>query len=448
MCIQLFLDTFKKEDNITAIIWNNCSYSYKFLLDSIENYYNLLNSNGILEGAVVVIYGDFSPNCIAVLFSLIKNKCIIIPLNNQKNKENSLQYEISKPEYLLSFDGDDNLEIKKLIYRSENTYYKLIREQKDSGLVLFSSGTSGQPKAAVHRFSLLLDKFKSNGKALRTLNFLLFDHWGGLNTMFKILSNSGCIITTKDRSPLNICKLIQEHNIELLPASPTFLNLLLLSEVYKDFDLSCLKMITYGTEPMHQHTLKKLVKTFPNIKFLQTYGLIEIGVLKSISEKNDSLWIKIDGKGYQTRIVDGILQIKSKSTMLGYLNYRSPITDDGWFITGDKVIQKGDYIKILGRQSDIINIGGEKVFPQEIENTILEMESVSDVTVASEKNSIIGNIITAKIVLIKNEEKKSFIKKLKKHCRERLDKFKLPVKIQIVNEELFNDRFKKKRFNI
>ena len=71
-----------------------------------------------------------------------------------------------------------------------------------------------------------------------------------------------------------------------------------------------------------------------------------LGVLRSKSKSNDSLWVKVGGDGYETRIVDGILQIKAESAMLGYLNAPSPFTDDGWFITGDEVLEKDGYIRI------------------------------------------------------------------------------------------------------
>ena len=67
--------------------------------------------------------------------------------------------------------------------------------------------------------------------------------------------------------------------------------------------------------------------------------------------------------------------------MIGYLNAPNPFTKDGWFKTGDEVIEKNGYIKILGRKSEIINVGGEKVYPQEIENVIIEDEQISDVIV-------------------------------------------------------------------
>ena len=167
--------------------------------------------------------------------------------------------------------------------------------------------------------------------------------------------------------------------------------------------------------------------------------------MSSKSKKDDSLWVKVGGKGYKTRIVDGILHIKAKSAMLGYLNASSPFTDDGWFITGDEVLQKGNYIKILGRKSEIINVGGEKVYPQEVENVIQEMGNVAEVTVFGEKNSIIGNIVCAKIRLETNENKKQFIINVKEFCRSKLETFKVPVKVLLSDENLYSSRFKKVR---
>ena len=122
----------------------------------------------------------------------------------------------------------------------------MIKERQHPGLVLFTSGTSGEPKAAVHDLSALLEKFKTKRKALRTLNFLLFDHWGGLNTMFHILSNGGVVIATKDRRLNNVCKLIQDHKVELLPTTPTFLNLILLSGMYKNYDLNMFSLLLFN----------------------------------------------------------------------------------------------------------------------------------------------------------------------------------------------------------
>lgn len=102
-------------------------------------------------------------------------------------------------------------------------------------------------------------------------------------------------------------------------------------------------------------------------------------------------------------------------------------------------------MKILGRKTELINVGGEKVYPQEVENIIQGYENVKDVLVFGEKHPLIGNIVCAQIVQKTPEIKEDFIKNLKKYCMMNLSKYKVPVKIKIVDEDLFSNRFIKKR---
>lgn len=427
-----------------AIIWNGQVYTYAWLHNRIAFYRSTFAEQQIRPGTVVAIKGDFTPNSIALFLALVSVNCILVPLTESvKNIEKLLQ--ISQAAFLFEVDDADNLDLTSLGSGMTNDFYQTIRERDCPGLVLFSSGTSGEPKCAVHDFSKLLEKFHEQRTALRTLNFLLFDHWGGLNTMLHILSNKGVVIATKERSPQHICRLIEQYRIELLPASPTFLNLLLLSEAYKGVDMSSLRIISYGTEPMLPSTLQKLKQVFPDVKLLQTYGLIELGVLRSKSENDESLWVKLGGEGYQLRVVDGLLEIKATSAMLGYLNAPSPFTADGWFKTGDAVEVNGEYFRILGRKSELINVGGEKVYPAEIETVIQEMPNVAEVMVYGEKSPIMGMIVVAKVRLFEEEEKKAFISRLKTHCRQRLASYKIPVRIVIDAEVQYGDRLKKTR---
>jgi len=445
MYIDFLFDVFNEFENGDSIIWKGKKQNYRSLIKNIEKFQLLIDSHQIQPGTPVAVIGDFSPNSIALLLALIEKACIIVPLTNTSNKNVNKLFHIAQVKFIFRIDEKDVITSKSVSKNSDNDYYKVIRKRKHPGLVLFTSGTSGEPKAAVHDFLALLEKFKTRRKALRTLNFLLFDHWGGLNTMFHILSNGGVVITTKDRKPENVCKLIEKHKIELLPASPTFLNLMLLSGAYKNYDMNSLKIISYGTEPMPESTLKRLKIIFPEVKLLQTYGLIELGVMRSKSEKDDSLWVKVGGDGYKTRVVDGMLEIKAESAMLGYLNAPSPFTEDGWFKTGDAVEVNGEYIKIMGRKSEIINVGGDKVYPQEVESVIQEMDNIADVTVYGEKNLIIGNIVCAKVVLFVDENRKEFVTELKQFCAMRMKKFMVPVKVEFSDEKLYGERYKKVR---
>lgn len=435
---------FKFNKEAEAIIWNDKIYSYYWLNNRIDNYIKHLEEKFVLPASVVALKGDFTPNSIALFLALVERNCIIVPLTSSvKNEEKLL--EISEAEFIFSVDGDDQVEMKKLPGYPQNDHYLLIQKRAHPGLVLFSSGTSGEPKCAVHDFSRLLEKFHEEKTALRTLNFLLFDHWGGLNTLLHILSNKGVVISTKDRAPRNICRLIEKYKIELLPASPTFLNLLLLSEAYSEFDLKSLRIISYGTEPMLPSTLQRLKTVFQGVKLLQTYGLIELGVLKSKSKSDESLWVKLGGSGYQLRVINGLLEIKAESAMLGYLNAPSPFTEDGWFKTGDAVEVQGEYFRILGRKSELINVGGEKVYPSEVESVVQELSNVAEVMAYGEKSPIMGMIVVAKIRLFEEEDKKSFTTRLKSHCRKYLENYKIPVKIIIDNDVQYGERLKKTR---
>jgi acyl-coenzyme A synthetase/AMP-(fatty) acid ligase len=447
MHIDFLKRVFEENKGKDAIIWRDEVHTYGWLLERLSFWRGEVKQKGVSSGSIVALEGDFSPTSIALLLALIEESCIVVPLlTTLTQTQKSKIFEIAQIESTFRVGERDEVHAQRLTRAAKHPFFEILKEQRHPGLILFTSGTSGEPKAAVHDFLALLDKFKKRRRSLRILNFLLFDHWGGLNTVFHTLSNAGVVITLRDRSPDGICRTIEKHRIEVLPTSPTLLNLLLIHEAYKRHDLSSLKIISYGTEPMPLSTLKIIKSLFPRVKLQQTYGLIELGVMRSKSKSDDSLWVKVGGEGFQTRVVDGVLQIKAGSAMLGYLNAPSPFTEDGWFNTGDSVEVDGEYIKILGRQSEIINVGGEKVYPAEVENVIQGLDNVAEVTVYGEKNPITGNIVCANVTFRHHEDVKKFVLRLNQACRERLEEYKVPIKVNVVKEAPHSERFKKKRF--
>jgi acyl-CoA synthetase (AMP-forming)/AMP-acid ligase II len=428
----------------TAFVWREERFSYDSISTRMQFWQAKLAH--INSGKIVGLESDFSPETIAILLTLIMKKNIIVPLDINNSSKNSKKIEIAELDYLITVTGEEVVKIEKVeIANAKNEMYDNLISSEIPGLVLFTSGSSGEPKGAVHNFEKLLSKFQVRRKSLLTINFLLFDHWGGLNTLFHVLSSGGSLVFLEKRNPDYVCRLIEKHKVELLPTSPTFLNMLLLSRSYERYSLSSLQIISYGSEPMPENLLQRLSTLFPEIKLQQTYGLIELGVMRSRSESNDSLWVKLGGEGYRTRVEDGILQIKSDSAMLGYLNANSPFTQDGWFITGDSVEVKGEYFRILGRKSEIINVGGEKVYPQEVENVILQIAGIGDVMVYAEANPITGKIVCAKVKYLGEKSDSEISRKIKSYCRQHLETFKVPVKVNVVDSTFESDRFKKRR---
>ncbi|MFF2446722.1 fatty acid--CoA ligase family protein [Neobacillus sp. NPDC058068] len=445
MFIDFILEQFKQNFNNEALIWHDEAYSYGSMLDLFENWKLKLAEENLPAGSVVAFEADFSPAAVALLLALIESQCIIALLSKAVKEKKAEFCEIAEAEYLISLNLDDHISISKQNKKATHEIYTKLRHIGHPGVILFSSGSTGKSKAAVHDFVPLLEKFKRARHAKRTIAFLLFDHIGGLNTMFYTLANGGCLITVQDRSPAFVCSAIENYQVQTLPTSPTFLNLMMLSEAYKGCNLESLELVTYGTEVMPETTLKKFHSLFPHVRLLQTYGLSEVGILRSKSKSSDSLWVKVGGDEFQTRVRKGMLEIKAQSAMLGYLNAPTPFTEDGWFMTQDEVEVDGDYIKILGRTSEVINVGGEKVFPAEVESIIQLMEGVAEVAVSSEPNPITGQMVKAFVKLSTPETIKEFRFRLLQFCKDKLPGYKIPQKLVLVDNWLHNDRFKKMR---
>jgi long-chain acyl-CoA synthetase len=445
MHIDFLLDRFRTNHARDAVVWRDQIFSYGWLADAVDRWGRSLADASVAPGTVVSLEGDFSPNAIALLLALVERGCIVVPLTSSVETKKPEFRAIAQVETIASVSASDQARLEPTAAQASHELYRRLRSARHPGLVLFSSGSTGASKAAVHNFVPLLEKFTIPRHALRTLTFLLFDHIGGVNTLLYVLSNAGCIVTVSTRSPQAVCAAIEHHRVQLLPTSPTFINLLLASEAYRDHDLSSLELVTYGTEVMPESTLARFHQLFPRIRLLQTYGLSEVGILRSQSRSSDSLWVKVGGEGFETRVVDGLLQIRAQSAMLGYLNAPSPFTADGWLATGDAVEVDGEYLRIRGRQSEIINVGGEKVYPAEVESVLQGMEGVRDVTVSAEANPITGQIVAAKVRLSTRETLSAFRKRMRLFCQDRLPAFKIPQKVLIVDEETHGERFKKMR---
>jgi acyl-CoA synthetase (AMP-forming)/AMP-acid ligase II len=211
------------------------------------------------------------------------------------------------------------------------------------------------------------------------------------------------------------------------------------------YSLRSLRTITYGTEPMPEATLAAARRAMPWLRFKQTYGLSELGILPTQSENSGSTWLKLGNDGFETRIVNNLLWIRARSAMLGYLNAPSPFDADGWLNTQDEVEIRGDYVRILGRRSEVINVGGEKVHPSEVESVVLTMDNIRDATVYGRANPVTGQIVCARVSLIGPEDIRDVKRRLRSFCAGRLAPYKIPALVEIVDGDQHNYRFKKMR---
>lgn len=341
---------------------------------------------GIAPGEVVALVGDFDARSIADLLALIDRGAVIMPLTKASATQHGYFLEAGHADWLIQ-NG------KKTRLRQglpEQPLLRNLRERGHAGLILFSSGSTGRPKAIVHDFSRFLARYATPRPAWVTLNFLLFDHIGGLNTLFHTLYNNGLVIRPSGRTPAAVVDDIQRHSIQLLPTTPTFLRLWALEGIPAPSEIPSLRLITYGTERMDQHTLSLLAEALPEVDIRQTYGMSELGILRVRTRNRDGLWIEVGGEGVESKVVDGELYLRAQNRMEGYLNAPSPFDGDGWYATRDIVECDGPWLRIVGRRDTLINVGGLKVLPSEVEHAALQFPGICLARAEGRSNPVTG----------------------------------------------------------
>ena len=444
--MEWLLDRFATDPDRVAFTHEGRRVTYGEVLASVERWGARISAEGIRPGDTVAVVGDYSPGVFCLILALARNRSIIIPLSRESVIELSAALGVSGCTWLAEFDDSDiEARISERRVPSDSVLLEEFRHKGAAGLIFFSSGSTGKPKGILHDFDRVAEKFRKPRQAVTAIPFLLLDHFGGINTVLAITSSLGHVVTVRSRSIEAICAAIQDYRVELLPTTPSFLTMLMASNLHREYDLSSLKRITYGTEVMPQTTLDRLRAVFPHVELQQTYGLSEVGVLRSKSRPDGSLWVLVGGDGFETKVVDGVLWVRSAYAMVGYLNAPSEFDGEGWFNTQDRVEVEGDYVRILGRASDVINVGGKKVFPGEVEDVILSLDNIVDVTVYGERHPLLGQIVVANVVVEAPEDAASLKVRIRKACIGALSSFKAPSKVVVAQDSLHSTRQKKIR---
>ena len=428
---------------ITALAerWAGVNYPFLIHADGEITFSDILsqksaNLDKVKSGDVVALIGDIDPQSISTMLNLIDRNVILVPLTAETRSQHDYFFESALVDIVI--EGDS---IKRIHHNRKHDLINQLRQDQHAGLVFFSTGTTGRPKAILHDLRLFLRGLQEPRPTRRVINFLLFDHIGGLNTLFHTLFNKGTVVAPKSRNVEDILKSCEQHKVEVLPTTPTFLRMMLISGLIPDRVPSSLKTIKYGSERMDQPTLDALCKMLPNVDIKQVFGMSELGTIRVKSEAKNSIFMKLSGEGVETRIVDGVLEIRSTDRMLGYLNAPNPFDKDGWFHTKDLVEKRNGYYKIIGRTTEAINVGGIKFMVSEVERAALEFEGVALAKAEGKPNPITGQHVELIVQPKPNYEINK--QQLKKFLSSKLSSYMLPKKFTI-GLIAIGHRFKKK----
>lgn len=318
---------------------------------------------------------------------------------SEELKSFNLEYEVNKP-----------IEITK---EKANTVEKI--EQSKSMVTLFTSGTTGQPKKVNHPFSNLIRLTKTGPNYINNIWALAYNptHMAGSQVMFQALCNSNSLIYIFNCKIEKIKSSIEEHQVSHISATPTFYKLLIVDKtIYIN-----VRRVTIGGEKSNQKIYTLLTQCFPNAIINNIYASTEAGSL--LVTHNDVFKIPYNLISKIKIINDSIHIHKSLITHLDVL--------DEWYDTGDEVqcVNKDcSEFKIIGRKSELINIGGYKVNPHEIEEYILQIPLIKNTKVYGKVNSVMGNILCADVETDSNES--DIKQQIFEHLKNCVQNYKIP----------------------
>ena len=315
--------------------------------------------------------------------------------------------------------------IERIVCKNMDEVIKALKES-NSEITLFTSGTTGQPKKVVHTVSTLTRSVRLGEKYANQVWAFAYNptHMAGLQVFFQAFENQNTLVNVFMKSRDEVYRLFSEKQITNVSATPTFYRLLLPFEQ----EYPHVQRVTLGGEKSDQHLYDAIRKVFPRAKINNVYASTEAG---SLFASNGECF-QVPGAIQEKIKVDNDELLIHKS-LLGRSD--SYIFIDDYYHTGD-LIEWVDKSKVVfrfkSRKNDLINVGGYKVNPEEVESEIVAIGGVCQANVYGKANSILGEVLCADVVLMPNIELSE--QDIRKQLSLRLQDFKIPRRIRFVEE--------------
>jgi acyl-coenzyme A synthetase/AMP-(fatty) acid ligase len=313
--------------------------------------------------------------------------------------------------------------------------------------ILFTSGTTGVPKMVVHTLSTLTGAIKPVGNLAGPVVWATFydiRRYGGLQILLRALSGGGSLLlSAPDETPERFIERAKSHGVTHITGTPSHWRRALMSPGVRSFSPAYARL---SGEIADQAVIDHLHATFPLAKVAHAFASTEAGVGFEVSDGFAGFPATFlgprDGTDVVIKIEDDTLRIRSSRTALRYLGKvnETLLDSDGFVDTGDVVEQRGDRWYFVGRRGGIINVGGLKIHPEEVEAVINRHPGVRMSLVTARKNPITGAIVAADVVLALDEDRALDVPTVENTkaeilaaCRRALPAHKVPASIRVVN---------------
>jgi acyl-CoA synthetase (AMP-forming)/AMP-acid ligase II len=338
--------------------------------------------------------------------------------------------------------GAEHIGMQIVCQSSASRAENLTKSGRSTEWIMLTSGTTGRPKAVVHTLATLTAALHSDTISSRGLvwgTFYDIRRYGGLQILLRALLGGGSLVLSSAAEPLaQHLQRLARAGVTHISGTPTHWRWALINFAARALSPCYVRL---SGEIADQAILDALCSLYPQAQLVHAYASTEAGVAFEVTDSIEgfpSRFVGCSDSGLQLKVVDGALVVRSPGSATHYLGFREKALRDseGFVDTGDLVVLRDQRYHFVGRRGGIINVGGLKVHPEEVEAVINRHPDVHISLVHGRKNPITGAIVVADVVpkasSIDILESTKLRDAILAFCRASLADYKVPAAVRFV----------------
>ncbi len=385
-----------------------------------------------LEGARVLLRtaDQFAAALALIALDGIAARIVIVPPDL---KDDTLPDVIQRAEIdTLVTDGDATGGLPRIEISSDLQPGAPMETKRASEWVMFTSGTTGAPKMVAHTLEALTGAIRPANDPVVWGTFYDIRRYGGLQIFLRaVLGGASLILSDAEESVADFLKRLGQGGITHLTGTPSHWRRALMSPGIVRI---APRYVRLSGEIADQAVLDSLKAKFPDAAIGHAYASTEAGVGFEVTDGLEGFPVSfVGGAGaVELRVEDGSLRIRSARTASHFVGSSDLLKDDSFVDTGDMVELRGTRYYFTGRRSGVINVGGLKVHPEEVEAVINRHPAVRLSRVLGRRSPITGAIVIAEVVLDDGEDRDKVQAEILRDCRANLKPFQVPAMVRVV----------------
>lgn len=459
-----------------AVIEDGESVTYGDLVLRARSFASFLSSRGIKKGDRVAIFLPNSIEFVTAVFGVSLAGAVSVPVNSTfKTVEVSFYLghsgaklivtsdELSDTAFAASAGKDAGVESIKGEgagwkfpgqFTGEDLDARAARPE-DEAIYLYSTGSTGKPKRVARTHFNLAALADNHTQTVgwscedRVLFAVPISHTYAFGNYISAVRSGAAVVVTPEFNRQKVLELLERERVTVFPAVPVMLDVLSRTHMDAPIDLSSLKLVISAGAPLQEHTFFKFHERF-SIYPRQLYGSTETGVISinlcggdeiekkfnSVGRPVKNVMVKVfDEEGSEAAAgAEGEIAVKSPSMTTGYYGLpeeTARVFRNGYYFTGDLgFIDEAGYIYIRGRKKFLINVGGFKVDPEEVENLLSKHPDVVEAAVLGITDNLGNERVKAVIV----PRRQMQVRDVLDFCRGRIAEYKLPALVEFRSE--------------